>query len=227
MLGMHPTLRNALFALVITGGIFATGFWTANTVNNLRINDIKETEERIAIDTLSLETQFDLMGQLACSDIAENSVLSSELNPLAERLAYAEETLGASNPQVISLKRQYSLLEIKDYLLMKEVTKKCGLKPVFVLYFYSNAGDCARCSAVGNILTYLRGKYAGLRVYSFDYHLDLGALKTLIAVTKIKPDLPILVIDGTPFYGLNDLASIEKSLPIEKLATSTAKTAPR
>ncbi|MEK9176976.1 MAG: hypothetical protein AAB923_01650 [Patescibacteria group bacterium] len=222
---MHPNLRNALFALVITGGIFAVGFWTANTVNDLRVNEIRNTQERIAIDTLSLETQFDLMGQLACDDIAENSVLSNELNPLAERLAYTEATLGAANREVVSLKRQYSLLEIKDYLLMKEVTKKCGLKPVFILYFYSNAGDCDQCDTVGNVLTYLRGKYAGLRIYSFDYHLDLGALKTLIAVTKIQPDLPVLVIDGKPVYGLTDLESIEKALPLEKLATTTDKAA--
>ncbi len=224
---MHPTLRNALLALLITGGIFAAGFWTADTINNLRLSEIQDIEERIAIDILSLETQFDLMGQLACSEIAENSVLSSELNPLAEKLAYAEETLGVSNKEVVSLKRQYSLLAIKDYLLMKEVTKKCGLKPVFILYFYSNAGDCSRCDAVGNILTYLREKYAGLRVYSFDYHLDLGALKTLIAIMKIKAELPVLVIDEEPFYGLDNLDSIEKSLPLEKLSTSTPSGAER
>ncbi len=218
---MTPTLRNALIALVITAAIFATGFWTANKVNDLRIDQIQDIEQNIAIDTLSLETQFDLLGQLACTDVAENSVLSTELNPLADRLDYTEGRLGAGNAQVLSLKRQYSLLEIKDYLLMQQVAKKCGLKPVFVLYFYSNAGDCSNCEAAGNVLTYLRQTYQGLRVYSFDYNLDLGALKTLIAINKIQPDLPAFVVNGEAHYDVSDLASIEKILPLDKLATST------
>lgn len=218
---MHPTLRNALVAFAITAFIFGTGFWTASVINQLRINDIEDIQERIALDTLSVETQFELLGELACADVAENSVLSGELNSLADRLAYTEGTLGKNNAEVIRLKRQYSLLEIKDYLLMQKVSAKCGLKPVFILYFYSNAGDCPGCEAAGNVLSYLRETYTNLRVYSFDYQLDLGALKTLITINKVKPDLPAMIVDGKLHYGLTDLESIEKILPLEKLATST------
>lgn len=223
---MHPALRNAALALGITALIFGTGFWTASIVNQLRLNDIEDIQERIALDTLSVETQFELLGELACADVAENSVLSGELNSLADRLAYTEGTLGKNNTEVIRLKRQYSLLEIKDYLLMQKVAAKCGLKPVFVLYFYSNAGDCPGCEAAGNVLSYLRETYTNLRVYSFDYQLDLGALKTLIAVAKVKPELPALVVDGKTYYGLTDLGAIEKVLPLEKLATSTSDGTP-
>ena len=218
---MHPALRNALLALVITVFIFGTGFWTASTINALRVNEIQSIEDRIALDTLSLETQFELMGGLACADVAENSMLSSELNPLADRLDYTERTLGAKNDEVLRLKRQYSLLEIKDYLLMQQIAKKCGLEPVFVLYFYSNAGNCSGCEAAGNVLSYLRETYKNLRVYSFDYQLDLGALKTLITVNKVKPNLPALVVDGKVHYGLTDLEAIEAILPLDKLATTT------
>ena len=208
---------------MITAVIFGTGFWTSNAVNNLRVNDIRDIESRIAIDTLSLETQFDLLSKLSCQDIAENSVLSTELNKLGERLDYTETQLGVKNDQVIQLKRQYSLLEIKDYLLMQEVAGKCGLKPIFVLYFYSNQGDCDKCNSAGHVLTYLRQTYSQLRVYSFDYNLPLGALETLIQTNKIKKELPAFVINGKAFYGLSDLESIEKALPLDKLATSTLK----
>src|SRR3989344_2837258 len=219
--GMNSTARDALLALIITAAVFGTGFWTSNAINDLRIKEVRAIQDNIATDILSLETQFELLGQLSCTNIKENSVLSSELNDLAERLNYTENQLGSDNEEVVSLKKQYSLLQIKDYLLMQQVAKKCGLEPVFVLYFYSNEGDCESCKTAGNVLTYLRDTYKELRVYSFDYHLDLGALETLIAVNKIKSDLPVLIIDGKPHYGLSNLESIQAVLPLEKLATTT------
>ena len=219
--GMNSTLRNALLALVITSAIFATGFWVSNSINEVRLDEVRSIESRIAVDILSSETQFDLLGKLSCSEISENTVLSSELNSLADRLAVTEARLGSENAEVMSLKRQYSLLEIKDYLLMQEVAEKCKLKPVFVLYFYSNEGDCPNCNKVGHVLTYLRQTYLGLRVYSFDYHLDLGALETLISINKVKPELPAFIVNGKSYYDLNELEDFEKILPLDKLATTT------
>jgi hypothetical protein len=218
---MNPALRNALLAFVITAAIFGTGFWVSNAINGIRVNEIRNIQEQIAIDTLSLETQFDLLANLSCEDIAENSVLSNELNNLAERLDYTEEQLGSGNNTVVQLKRQYSLLEIKDYLLMQQVAKKCSLKPVFVLYFYSNRGDCEKCESAGHVLTYLRQTYPQLRVYSFDYNLGLGALETLVALNKIENTLPAFVVNGKAHYGLSDLEAMEKVLPLNLLATST------
>jgi len=222
-----PTLRNAFLAFVITGAIFGTGFWVSNSINNLRINEIQNIEQQIGIDTLSVETQFELLSRLSCEYVNENTELSAELNTLASRLDYTETQLGSENPQVIQLKSEYSLLEIKDYLLMQEIATKCHLKPVFVLYFYSNRGDCPECDSAGHVLTYLRETYPQLRVYSFDYNLDVGALKTLISVDKIKNTLPAFVVDGKITYGVSDLASIEKIFPPGKLSTTTATTTPK
>ncbi|OGG44002.1 hypothetical protein A2841_03790 [Candidatus Kaiserbacteria bacterium RIFCSPHIGHO2_01_FULL_48_10] len=219
---MKPYFRNILLAFIIATLLFGTGFWLSNQINDLRLAELRNIQDRIGTDILSLETQFDLLESLSCQNIRENSVLSSELNTLASRLAYTENALGSQNEEVKALKRQYSLLEIKDYLLMQKVSGKCGLKPVFVLYFYSNEGDCNKCETAGHVLTYLRETYPQLRVYSFDYHLDIGALKTLITVNKIEPRLPAFVINGTVHYDLDDAESIEKILPLDKLATSSA-----
>ncbi len=219
---MNPTARNALLAFVISAAIFATGFWASSSINQLRLDEIQNIEQQIAIDTLSVETQFDLLSQLSCENVNEGREFPTELNALTERLDYTEAQLGSENAQVIQLKRQYSLLEIKDYLLMQEVAQKCNLKPVGVLYFYSNQGDCPLCGAAGHVLTYLRETYPQLRVYSFDYNLDVGALKTLITIYKIQNTLPAFVVNGKTTYGAADRASIEKILPMDRLATSTA-----
>lgn len=220
---MTPTQRNALLALGITVLLFGTVLYAVNYLNALRVAELSNIEDKIALDTLSLETQFDLLAEAPCGEVSEGSILSGELNDLAEKLSYAEERLGSDNAEVLKLKQQYTLLEIKDYLLMKRLSKECrNLKPVFVLYFYSNKGDCEDCAEAGYALSYLRATYPRLRVYSFDYNLDLGALKTLRAVLGIKEPLPAYVINGKNVNGLTSLKDLEKKLPLDLLATSTA-----
>lgn len=215
--------RTALIALGITVALFATVIGAIRYLDNARVQELNTIEDRMSIDILSLETQFDLLSKAPCSEISENTVLSQELNDLAERLSFAEGRLGADDAQVIRLKQQYSLLEIKDYLLMKQLATECHLSPVFVLYFYSNTpGECESCDRAGYALSYLRETYPKLRVYSFDYRLSLGALQTLVATLGIKNTLPAFVIDGTTYYGLDSREAMEAVLPLNKLATSTA-----
>lgn len=215
-----------ILAFAITGAIFATAFYVEGRLNAERLDSIRAAENAVSIDILSLETQFQLLGSLNCKTISENPVLSDQLNSLASRLSVAEQNLGSSNIEVINLKKQYSLLEIKDYILMEQVSEKCKTKPVFVLYFYSNTGDCPDCSRAGEVLTYLRNQYPGLRVYSFDYHLDLSAIQTLLALSKLSGQLPAFIMgDNAPVYGFKTLDEMESLIPnLKTLATSTATT---
>lgn len=213
-------------ALLITGAIFATALYASNYFNNQRISDIRATQDTISTDILSLETQFDLLQEHSCADIAENTTLPSELTALGSQLSYMESQGTQNQEEVRRLKRLYSLLEIKDYLLMKQMATKCNLKPVFILYFYSNEGDCADCEKQGYVLTSLSQTYPQLRIYSFDYDLDVSALQTLISIDKVKNELPALLISGKAYYGFQSIEAIQRIVPqlatLKKAATSTA-----
>jgi hypothetical protein len=217
---MSLTIRNALIALGITALLVGTIALSVNYLGQQRIRELDAIESQIAIDTLSLETQFSLRASAPC-DSATSTELTSELADLGNRLFYTEGQLGTNNAQVIQLKKQYTLLEIRDYLAGKQLAATCGFKPVTVLYFYSNAGDCADCDRAGYALSYLHDTYPKLRVYSFDYHLDLGALKTLVTIDKIKGNLPAFVINGTTSYGFASLENLEKAFPKGALSTTT------
>lgn len=215
--------RTYAVAFAITAAIFATALYASNYFNAKRIADIRATQDNISIDILSLETQFDLLAEHSCRDISENSVLSKEIRPLADRLSYLETQSRVDQNELLRLKRYYSLLQIKDLLLMKKVAAKCGLKPVFILYFYSNEGDCKDCEEQGYVLTALSEKYPQLRIYSFDYHLDLSALQTLLSINDVENELPALSINDKMYYGFRDLAGIEKVLPqLASLAKTNA-----
>ncbi|MFM2414386.1 MAG: hypothetical protein RI911_79 [Candidatus Parcubacteria bacterium] len=200
-------------AFLITASLFGTALYISNTINDARLENIRAIQENIAIDILSLETQFQLLQELSCKDIKENSVLSRELANLSSRLSYTEGQLGADNPEVIRLKRQYSLLEIKDMLLMKRVAAKCKLDPIFILYFYGSEKTCEDCVRQGHVLTALSEKYPRLRIYSFDYHLDVPALQTLIKQSGISTPLPALVINDQAINGFTSVEAVEKLIP--------------
>jgi len=80
------------------------------------------------------------------------------------------------------------------------------------------------CDKAGYALSYLRDTYPSLRVYSFDYHLNLGALKTFIDVNKVAPTFPSIVINGKATHGFTSLDDLEKDFPKGALATTTPKT---
>ena len=213
-----------IVAFLITALMFATAVYASNFFNNRRISEIRATQDDISSDILSIQTQFDLLAEHSCSDIGENTILPSELTSLGNQLSYMESQ-GGNAEEITRLKRLYSLLEIKDYLLMQQVAAKCHLKPVFILYFYSNKGDCTDCENQGYVLTALSRDYPQLRVYSFDYDLGDGALQTLISVHDVDNNLPALVINNKVYYGFQSVDAINKILPelatLQKSATST------
>ncbi|MBI5405943.1 hypothetical protein HY972_02810 [Candidatus Kaiserbacteria bacterium] len=221
---MSLLARNALIALVITIVLIGTVAYALSYLNNARIAELAAIEDQLSIDTLSLDTQFSLLEAAPCDSAASSTAFTGTLADLGDRLSYAESQLGTDNPQVVRLKQHYSLLEIRDYLITKKLAAACKTKPITALYFYSNAGDCADCDRAGYALSYLRDTYPNLRVYSFDYNLDLGALETFIALEGVRRSLPAFVINEKPFYGFTSLEELEKQFPKGVFATTTGST---
>lgn len=203
--------KKYVIVFFITSTIFISGLWLSSYFNSQKIDQLKVIESKISLDLMSSETQFNLLAEISCKEIS-NTVLSSELNSLADKISYSENNIGVENVDVISLKKYYSLLEIKDYLLMKKITERCGEKSIFILYFYKN-DNCQECTKQGYVLTGLHEKYPNLRVYSFDYNLDLSAIKAMISIYKVPDNLPAIVINGKVYSGFNSSEDIEKLIP--------------
>lgn len=224
---MSILTRNIILSLLITGAIIGTIVYTIHYLNQQRIAQLNVIEDRLSTDTLSVETQYSLLENAPCSDFitgssTEDTLLSQEVSSLGDKLIYTEDRLGQTDPQVIQLKRQYTLLEIQDYLLSARIAQTCHVNPTVVLYFYSNNGDCKdSCDRAGYALSYLHQTYPSIRVYSFDYNLDLAALKTLESIEKVQPQFPAFVINHKVQYGFTNLEDFEKSFPPSLFATST------
>ncbi|MBK5215708.1 MAG: hypothetical protein JJE53_02795 [Candidatus Pacebacteria bacterium] len=223
--------KKYIIVLFITSSIFISGLWLSNYLSNKKIDQLKSIESSISLDLMSSEVQFALLEELSCKDVS-TTVLSSELNSLADKISYSENNIGIENVDVISLKKYYSLLEIKDYLLMKKITERCGQKSIFILYFYKN-DNCDECTKQGYVLTDLRQNYPNLRVYSFDYNLDNSAIRAMRSIYKVPDNLPAIVINGKVYSGFKTVEEIEETFPqlesikveeVTKPKTSTTNT---
>lgn len=206
--------KKYILAFIITSLILGSVLYVNGIFEQKRLGNAKLIRDQIALDLLSSETQFNLLRETSCSNISSNA-LSEELNSLSRTLGYMEanDTSG-TNQELVYLKKYYSLLEIKDYLLMTELRSKCGLKPLSILYFYGKKEFCPECEKTETVLTFLRQQYPELRVYSFDTTLSLSALGTLTSIFDVKDtELPAIVIGNQKYIGFKSIDEIKALLP--------------
>lgn len=205
-------IKRYIVVFLITVALFVTTMALSSFLSGRKLENIKSIQDTVAIDIMSSETQFQLLQELSCKDVAANT-LSDTLNELADKIAYSEQNI-RNKDQVTELKRYYSLLEIKDYLLMQKIKAKCGSTVVPIFYFYTTAENCSECIKQSAVLTEMRREYPELRIYSFDYNLDLTALQSLIKIFKVEDTkLPALVMNDKLYTGFNSQESIEKVVP--------------
>lgn len=220
-------VKKYIFTFVLTATIFATAFFASSFFSDKRVESVKEMQDNISIDILSSETQFDLLKEVSCSNVSD-AMLSPQLSEIGDKLSKTEADRGSNDADVVYLKKYYTLLEVKDYLLSKQFVAKCGTakKPVSIIYFYSNKGDCPECEREGYVLTRLKEKYPDLRVYSFDYNLDLSVVDSMKRIYKISSSLPALVIEDKTYIGFKSVEELEMLMPdtlkTQESATSTA-----
>lgn len=222
--------RKYIFTFVLTVAIFATAFFASSFFSEKKVESVKQIQDNIAIDITSSETQFDLLKEVPCSDVS-TSMLSPQLSEIGDKLSRTESDRGATDEDVIYLKKYYSLLEVKDYLLSKQFVVKCGQtkKPVTIIYFYSNQGDCPDCEREGYVLTRLKQEYPDLRVYSFDYNLDLSVVDSMKQLFKVPSTLPAIVIADKTTTGYKSVEELVALLPdsLKSASSTSATTTPK
>lgn len=213
-----------IVVLIVTVGLFATIFYVTDVANNKRVSAVRIAQDTIAINLLSSETQFTLLRKTDCSAGVEENLFKNDLKSVADRLTYLESTVGTTDEEVVNLKKYYSLLQLKDYLLIEELGQRCGFKPATIIYF--NTATCStECQKQDYVIAGLREKYPELRIYTFDTGLELSAIKTLQNVTHAGEQAPSLVIGGKVFSGFQPIDAIEKIIDPQLKKTPTAKKA--
>ena len=230
--------KRYIYTFIITLAIFFFSIWLSNVFSDKKVQTLRDLESRINLDILSVETRFSLLQKTSCEHIVDNDNnknsdigFNVDLNNVALKIKSLENQLGYENDDVVSLKKYYSLLQIKDYLLTKEFHDRCKKNTVSILYFYDT--DCVDCSKQSIILDKIISDYPEIRVYYLDRKTNNPALDTLSSIFKVTQS-PSLVIAEKTYTGFQDVPSIESYIPEikawkilkekEKAASSTATT---
>lgn len=206
--------KKPLVVFLLTAGLFTVAFLASQYVYSVRTRTVNDIESNINRQILESEIQFQLLSDAACDDPDTPNIMLDEINSLAKKLENLEAQRSDKDPEVISLKKNYTLLLVKNYLLLRDRASRCGEQYATVIYFYSTKDACPDCEKTGLVLSDLRREYDRVHVYAIDYNLGLPAIETLKSIYKIDDSkLPALVINRRPYYGFKSKEDVIKLFP--------------
>ena len=196
------TARRLLSAFAIATLVFLLGIFIGETMTNAKVNQIINIAEEIRLEILDLELQQSLSEYEPCGTTYLYS-LGSKLDDIGARLAYLEEELGKQDEKVIALKKPYTLLQVRHYLLIKQRTQECNENYIVILFFYSNKREYIQDSEKqGYVLKYFSDKYGyqKTKAYAIDVDLDLGVVEMLKEKYDVE-EYPTTVVNEIVFEG--------------------------
>lgn len=203
--------KKYIFVFLLTVGVFVSVFLFNSFLNKKRIEHIDDLQQEISVDLVANETQFDLLKNAPCEVILSRPILSEQLDEMGKKLSFMEETQGSSGRHFLMVKKYYSLLEVKDYLLSQEIAKKCGQQTDTIVYLYGQ--ECSECTKQGYVLSEIKRRYPWVRIYSFDRDLDFSLIDTFTGIYDLTEEAPILIINQSKYAGFHGLDEIESILP--------------
>ena len=210
--------KRYMLALFITLALFGVAFYLSGQLSSRKIDEVRAIQDKIATDILSTETRFVLLGASSCDHVVANNQfendLSSELANMARRVKFMENELGYNDERVVLIKEQYTLFQIKDYILQKQLTERCGAERPTILYFHGP--DCKECQGQSIVLDELHDTYKNVRIYWLDSGITMPAMQTIISMFKIKT-VPSLVIGKDTLVGFQSLDVLSALMPEEKI----------
>ncbi len=205
---INVTKYVAVFAVTIL--LFVAGLLFGQFLTDQKYKNIQNIETGLSLELSDLEVQNSLVEDYPCNNYFVYS-LGGKIDELGDKLILLEDQIGKNDPRVIDLKKPYTLLLIRHYLLIKERAEKCNEKYVTILFFYSNKQDFIDASErQGYLLGYFANKYGydKVKVYSLDGDIDLGTIGALKEVYNVTY-FPTTVIGDKVFIGFHDKEELE------------------
>jgi hypothetical protein len=199
-----------LIAFAIAGTIFIIGILVGVLTSNERVRYLEEIGVEQRLDYESIQVQY-----LYISDLAEEKncpVLTSTFETTVLLLERSRERLEdylrqatVDRDQYEILKRDYTLAELKYWLLSKKVKTLCERDIVTVLYLYSDEKTCPDCAKQGMVLTYLKKIFEDkLLVFSLDSDFNKEPMIMILKESFNVTVNPTLVIDDETYQGFMD-----------------------
>jgi hypothetical protein len=190
--------------------IFIIGVLLSEKISSKNSEEILKTQQELKNYILNSNLQSEIVAEYICKvDVFE---ITKEKVELGKKIEVLEKNLGKENEIVKNLKSDYSLLSIRQWLLIKKVKEKCNKNVDIIIFFYSNKVNVSESESQGFVLDYLYQKHPNSIVtYAFDIDKNNPALNTIKEIYGIK-ETPSIVVNEKLFAGLQSKEKIESLL---------------
>lgn len=197
---------------IVTTIVFISGIFFGLWIGEKRVSELERIIVNLNENINNAELQFlffDVMGEeISCRYlIKEAENLGNEASSLGKEVERFENAKKIDENSFRELKKKYTSVLIRDWLMLEKIKKTCNEDYITVLYFYSNK-KCEKCEEQGIILLYLKEKFKeNFLVFAIDSDVSLEIVRMLKDVYEVK-EYPTLVINGE-VYGFLNLKELE------------------
>ncbi|MCK4905934.1 MAG: hypothetical protein KAS64_00200 [Spirochaetes bacterium] len=149
---------------ILTVLVFTSGLLLGLVINEQKLDYIQQLSKTQSADYASLQFQFNYIENL------ENSALTNEekcdvlsatlennlklLSPALEKLEAYELNGDIENEDYILLKREYTISNLRYWILAEKSNTMCNTDTISILYFHTQ--DCPLCNDQGYILSQIK-----------------------------------------------------------------------
>lgn len=193
---------------VITFVIFILGVLLGLVVENLRVDYITQREYRQRIDYESLQLQYMYMSRLKdakdCTGLSETlGLYSKNLESIRLRIEEYEKDSLIKRSDFSRLKREYTIAQLRYWLLHEEIDSICELDSTTIIYFYTDEEICPDCSSQAFILTYLKKMFGSkLLNFAIDEGFEQEPMINVLKSNYNITEYPSLIVNNKLYSGL-------------------------
>jgi len=175
-----------------------------------RIKEFETTSKLLRRYLMDLQLQALIASKNICNiDVTR---MGEDKIRLGKYLSVLESQLGKEHKDVLDLKRDYTLLSIHQWVLMKDYQEKCDPNITLVLFFYSNVNNVSECEKQGYVLDYLYYSHPKtVVVYALDYDIDMGSLNVLKELYNVRT-VPTVIINDVKLEGFHSFDELERMI---------------
>ncbi len=196
--------RRHLIALLLTLSIFIIGFLLGYSLQGERINYIQLVgkEQRLEFDSLQLQSLYvrSLLQDENCAAIGK--ALERNVDTLEKTRARIESFIKDNRgiEEYNLLKREYTLEQLRYWLLARETKAICKQDVLSVLYFYASEDVCNDCRTQGSILTNLKNQFQDkVLVFALDASFAQEPVIALVKESFNVTSLPTVILEDRSF----------------------------
>jgi hypothetical protein len=187
-------LSVVLFLLGVSVGSLIQKNSTQYTLE--QVDGLRRRVENAQLEYVYLTTMGERLGCESLSALIDEG--TSDVWAIGRQLQGLDEE-GAAGNQFHDLKRDYSLLSVRAWLLNTYMAEKCHTTSPIIMFLYSI--PCDDCVRQGKILDDIRGSdYPGMKVFVLDANYNMSIIRTVTSAHNIT-DTPAVIVGNDSHTG--------------------------